>query len=89
MKSTIAKLISAATIPSNVAHDQTPVGQYYALRHNQSTAGINYTKLVVADQSRIVKAERLFGKPTVFPSIGSRNDRPSTRRARRNVPIVA
>lgn len=62
----------------------TPVGAgYYALQHNTSAAGIEYTKLVKVDNS----------KPTypgyIEPSVGSRNDRPSHRRARRNVQRAA
>lgn len=60
-------------------HIQFPVGAgYYAMRKNISAAGIMYFKLVQATTDL-----------QLVPSIGSRTDRPSTRRSRRNVPIVA
>ena len=60
------------------SHLETKVGGgFYALRQNENKA--TYTKLVKADRSPVVKL-RAF----IVPSVVSRSDRPSTRRARRN-----
>ena len=68
--------------------NQTLVGGgYYALKNNTSAGGIHYTKLVKTDKSKLYS--HLFGTPKLKPSIGLRSDRPYTRRARRNVPVLA
>ena len=63
------------------SHLETKVGAgYYALRRNATKP--EYSKLVKADRSPPARL-RITGKMANVPSIGSRCDRPSTRRARR------
>ena len=84
-KATISNLLSNVGLDKKVgkvSYDETPAGNYYNHRHNKSKAGISYSKLVVADRGNPPKLKRKDLKP----SVGSRNDRPSMRRARRNVP---
>ena len=86
--STLASILSIGkqATHTKAEHPQTLVGGgYYALRPNTSAGDKHYTKLVKADSSNLHKP-----KLTKFiPSIGSRNDRPDTRRSRRNVPMAA
>ena len=76
--------------PTKISHKETRVGAgYYALRKTVSAAGKVYTKLVKADRSNTPKVFNMIGQPKRVPSRGSRTDRPSTRRARRDVPKAA
>jgi len=54
---------------------------FYAMRQNISRAGVKYFRLVVGDKSSLLNAIAIKAQKLV-PSRGSRNDRPSTRRAR-------
>ena len=88
MLNIIASWVPGRTSASTKAI-QFPVGAgFYAMKQNISQAGIKYFNLVVGDKSKAVQRSTMYPGVTM-PSRGSRRDRPSTRRARRNVPVAA